>query len=240
MPGLLGGDDDEDWRAPLSPVRTPGDNGSLIVPGQDQYGEPGAGLARRFSNYAGAGLADLYRGVSDYIARQQQDALDKGLWTGGQAWEGGHQTAAGSADQAMQMASLLGSIKSIPRLSGIRLSPDGTILSGGGSVGKVKFEHGDQASRIADIQIDPSMRNQGIGSEVIRQIQDEAAARGNPVVLSTDAFRGRQAQIDQRRLYDRLGFVPNTGSGAVSERIGGKRVAEELVWRPFDGGEEQQ
>jgi hypothetical protein len=67
---------------------------------------------------------------------------------------------------------------------------------------------------------------------VIRQIQDEAAARGNPVVLSTDAFRGPRAQADQLRLYQRLGFEPNTGPGQVSERIGGRKVAEDLVWQP--------
>ena len=109
---------------------------------------------------------------------------------------------------------------------------DGTILSGETPVGRVKYDHGDQSTRIGDIQINPGMRNQGIGSAVIRQIQDEAAARGNPVVLSTDAFRGPQAQADQLRLYDRLGFQPNTGPGQVSERIGGRKVAEDLVWQP--------
>ena len=109
---------------------------------------------------------------------------------------------------------------------------DGTILSGETPVGRVKYDHGDQSTRIGDIQINPGMQNQGIGSAVIRQIQDEAAARGNPVVLSTDAFRGPQAQADQLRLYDRLGFQPNTGPGQVSERIGGRKVAEDLVWQP--------
>jgi hypothetical protein len=101
MPGLLGGDDDEDqWRAPLRPVQTPGDGGSLIVPGQDQYSAPGAGLA------------DLYRGVMANVAQQQQRALDEGLWTGGQAWEGGHPTARGVAEAGREMAgNLVGDIK---------------------------------------------------------------------------------------------------------------------------------
>ena len=103
MPGLLGGDDDEDqWRAPLRPVQTPGDGdgGSLIVPGQDQYSAPGAGLA------------DLYRGVMDRIAQQQQRALDEGVWTGEQAWEGGHPTAKGVAEAGREMAgNLVGDIK---------------------------------------------------------------------------------------------------------------------------------
>jgi GNAT superfamily N-acetyltransferase len=115
---------------------------------------------------------------------------------------------------------------------GVSVLPDGTISAGGNSVGRVKYNHGDQMTRIADIQVDPSYQNQGIGTAAIKQIQDEAAARGNPVVLSTDAFRGKQAQADQLRLYQRLGFSPNTGPDAVSERIGGKKVAEQLVWRP--------
>lgn len=117
------------------------------------------------------------------------------------------------------------------KVPGISVLKDGTIMAGRNPVGRVKYDHGDNFTRIADIQINPSMQNQGLGSTVIRQIQDEAAARGNPVVLSTDAFRGKQAQADQLRLYQRLGFVPNTGPGAVSERIGGRRVAEDLVWR---------
>jgi GNAT superfamily N-acetyltransferase len=115
---------------------------------------------------------------------------------------------------------------------GVSVLPDGTISAGGNSVGRVKYNHSDQMTRIADIQVDPSYQNQGIGTAAIKQIQDEAAARGNPVVLSTDAFRGKQAQADQLRLYQRLGFSPNTGPDAVSERIGGKKVAEQLVWRP--------
>lgn len=114
----------------------------------------------------------------------------------------------------------------------VSILKDGTILSGETPVGRVKYDHGDASTRIGDIAINPSMQNQGIGSQVIRQIQDEAAARGNPVVLSTDAFRGPRAQADQLRLYDRLGFQPNTGPGQVSERIGGRKVAEDLVWQP--------
>ena len=114
----------------------------------------------------------------------------------------------------------------------VSILQDGTILSGETPVGRVKYDHGGASTRIGDIAINPSMQNQGIGSQVIRQIQDEAAARGNPVVLSTDAFRGPQAQADQLRLYDRLGFQPNTGPGQVSERIGGRKVAEDLVWQP--------
>jgi GNAT superfamily N-acetyltransferase len=114
----------------------------------------------------------------------------------------------------------------------VSILKDGTILSGETPVGRVKYDHGDASTRIGDIAINPSMQNQGIGSQVIRQIQDEAAARGNPVVLSTDAFRGPQAQADQLRLYQRLGFEPNTGPGQVSERIGGRKIAEDLVWQP--------
>jgi GNAT superfamily N-acetyltransferase len=113
----------------------------------------------------------------------------------------------------------------------VTIADDGTITAGGNPIGKVKVEHGETQTRIASIEIFPSAQRKGFGSEVIRQIQDEAAARGNPVVLTSDAARGRVAREDQRRLYERLGFVPNRGKDAVGEQIGKKFVKEELVWR---------
>lgn len=119
------------------------------------------------------------------------------------------------------------------------IGENGAISLGGKTVGRVKYDHGDGQTRIADIQLDPSAQGQGTGSAVIKQIQDEAAARGNPVVLTTDAMRGKAAQADQRRLYERLGFVPNKGTDAVTEKVGGRTIREEYVWRPPRGQENQ-
>jgi len=168
--------------------------------------------------------------VIAWLDAQQKISEQRGLWTGGQVWEGGHPTVAGVADAAQQYGDTLLMGTTAPRA--VSIHPSGTIVSDGVNVGRVKFEHGDQSTRIANIEVDPSFQNQGIGSDVIRQIQEEAAARGNPVVLTTDAMRGKEAQANQRRLYERLGFTPNRGADAVSERIGKRRVTEELVWRP--------
>jgi hypothetical protein len=53
-------------------------------------------------------LADAWtantRMLGDYLAQQQAEAQQRGLWTGGQVWEGGHPTAAGATDAANQYA----------------------------------------------------------------------------------------------------------------------------------------
>jgi hypothetical protein len=58
-------------------------------------------------DYAPTSDADvgLLGRIGDWIARQQQKSADMGLWTGGQAWEGGHPTVKGVADAAQQVAS---------------------------------------------------------------------------------------------------------------------------------------
>lgn len=178
-------------------------------------------------------LPDVWRtnvqGVGDWIAQQRAISAQRGLWNDAT----GLPTQAGVVDATGQVAQgiLMGSTAPRPVVS---IHPNGTIMADGVGVGRVRFEHGDQMTRIGDIEINPSFRNQGIGSSAIQQIQQEAAARGNPVVLSTDAFRGKEAQADQRRLYERLGFTPNRGPNAVSERIGKSRITEELVWRAPD------
>jgi len=169
--------------------------------------------------------------LGDWMERERQVSRDRGLWTGGSVFDGGHPTPQGLLDVTQQYGNALLMGTTAPAARAIVLA-DGTIMAGGNAVGRMKYEHGDQMTRIADIQVNPSSQNQGLGTSAIRQIQQEAAERGNPVVLSTDAMRGKQAQADQRRLYERLGFVPNRGPGAVGERVGGRRVVEELVWMP--------
>ena len=50
----------------------------------------------------------LQRNVADpvgaWLAKQQQDAIDRGLWTGGEVWQGGRPTQAGMLDAARQTA----------------------------------------------------------------------------------------------------------------------------------------
>ena len=114
----------------------------------------------------------------------------------------------------------------------INVAPSGSITRNGETVGRIKIDDLGDVIRIADIEVNPSQRNSGIGSEAIRQIQEQARERGVPVVLTTDAMRGTDAQQGQRRLYERLGFVENTGPDTVSYKTGRKNISEELVWRP--------
>jgi GNAT superfamily N-acetyltransferase len=115
---------------------------------------------------------------------------------------------------------------------GVVIADNGALHLGGEQIGRIKLDQAGGAQRIASIEISPSYQNQGLGSEVIRMVQEQAAANGRPVVLTTDAMRGKAAQAGQRRLYERLGFVPNSGPEAVRERIGKRSFAEEMVWRP--------
>jgi hypothetical protein len=73
----------------------------LIPPPPDERGplapDPRADASRD-------ALGQVYQQVSDYIAKQQQDAIDKGLWEGGQVWEGGHPTRGGLLEAARQTA----------------------------------------------------------------------------------------------------------------------------------------
>lgn len=55
----------------------------------------------------GDAYGQIYNTVTDYIKRQQQQALDSGQWSGGQAWEGGHPTVKGLLDAGQQYTSAL-------------------------------------------------------------------------------------------------------------------------------------
>lgn len=110
---------------------------------------------------------------------------------------------------------------------------DGVLSVGGRAIGRVKLDESNPAYiRLADIQLNGADQGQGHGSAYIRSLQERAAAEGRPIVLSTDAMRGKQAQERQRKLYEGLGFQKNTGPDAVGERIGNRVVREEYVWRP--------
>jgi GNAT superfamily N-acetyltransferase len=105
------------------------------------------------------------------------------------------------------------------------------IYRGDTRVGRVRLSETGGSLSIDDIEISPSLRSQGIGSDVIRQLQERARQEGRPLTLTSDAMRGTDAQQRQRSLYERLGFEANTGPGRVSERIGSRNVAPEYVWR---------
>lgn len=107
----------------------------------------------------------------------------------------------------------------------------GEIYRGDTRVGRVRLSETGGSLSIDDIEISPSLRSQGIGSDVIRQLQERARQEGRPLTLTSDAMRGTDAQRRQRSLYERLGFEANSGPSRVSERIGSRNVTPEYVWR---------
>lgn len=64
---------------------------------------------------------------------------------------------------------------------------------------------------LIDIALLPEYRNAGIGTALVRQLQDEAMRTGLPVRLHVETFNSA------RRLYERLGFVPVDETGIYLE-----------------------
>ena len=85
-------------------------------------------------------------------------------------------------------------------------------------VGEVLMHRADREIRIVDICISNEHRQQGIGTQVLLDVQREATASGSAVTLSVD--HGSPA----RRLYERLGFH-ETGSNALQA---------EMCWRSVE------
>jgi ribosomal protein S18 acetylase RimI-like enzyme len=75
------------------------------------------------------------------------------------------------------------------------------------SIGRVVVDRPGHEVHIVDQAIVPRMRNQGIGTAMMRTLMDEAAAAGIPVRLTVGS-----SNDPSLRLYLRLGFVP---TGAV-------------------------
>ncbi len=74
--------------------------------------------------------------------------------------------------------------------------------------------------RLVDISLLPAHRGSGVGTELLRALQQEATTAGKPLRLSV--ARDNPA----RRLYARLGFTPVAGSEVGAEPY----LA--LEWRP--------
>ena len=87
----------------------------------------------------------------------------------------------------------------------------------GRPIGRVTQALADGALVLVDIALLPVARGQGIGTTVVRVLQDRAAALGVPLVLSVDL--GNPAAL---RLYRRLGF----------EAVGGDGMRLRMRWQP--------
>ena len=76
------------------------------------------------------------------------------------------------------------------------------VLDGPVPVGRIWVHRGSDEIRLLDLEIHSSARNRGIGTTLIRRLQDEAKAAGLP--LRHSVVKENDGAL---RLYARLGFV---------------------------------
>ncbi|MUT67225.1 GNAT family N-acetyltransferase [Paenibacillus sp. NEAU-GSW1] len=69
-------------------------------------------------------------------------------------------------------------------------------------IGVLRADYGSEAVAIVDIALLPEYRAKGIGSEWIRQLQEEASERKLPLKLQVE-----HGNAQARKLYNRLGFA---------------------------------
>ncbi|OJT24680.1 hypothetical protein BO221_15550 [Archangium sp. Cb G35] len=75
----------------------------------------------------------------------------------------------------------------------------------GRPVGRLWVVRGEHELRLVDVTLLPAYRGSGLGTSVLRTLQEEAAAAGKPLRLHV--MRNNPAL----RLYTRLGFMPVSG-----------------------------
>jgi len=98
-------------------------------------------------------------------------------------------------------------------------SEDRIILCGNRPVGRMWVSRAHDQIRFLDIDILPAQRGRGIGTHVIRGLQEEARRSGLPLRHSVELENPRA-----RSLYERLGFV----------EIETRGLHTLMEWRPFD------
>lgn len=82
---------------------------------------------------------------------------------------------------------------------------------------------------LMEIVVPENMRGRGIGTEIIRTIQNYASMVGKPVVLRPEADRGHKG--DLYRFYRKLGFVPNKGRNMDYSLS--SPTSRTMYWRPL-------
>ncbi len=78
-------------------------------------------------------------------------------------------------------------------------------------IGRMIVHRSQDEILLMDIALLPESRNAGIGTALIRELQDEAARTRRALRLHVETFN------PARRLYDRLGFHPLVESGIYVE-----------------------
>ncbi len=88
--------------------------------------------------------------------------------------------------------------------------PDGqfsVVCADKRDIGRLYVWRGSEELRIIDIALLPEWCRQGIGTQLIRGVLDEAAANGRRVTIHVELNN------PAKRLYERLGFKPVSDSG---------------------------
>ena len=75
------------------------------------------------------------------------------------------------------------------------------ILIGGAPAGRIYVDRGEEGIDLMEITLLPEHRNRGIGTLMVRKLQEEAVAAGKPIRLFVEHWNP-----EARRLYERLGF----------------------------------
>ncbi|MBV6727455.1 GNAT family N-acetyltransferase [Nocardioides daeguensis] len=101
--------------------------------------------------------------------------------------------------------------------------PDGAfwvVEVAGRAAGRLTLARWPDRIHVVDLALLPEVRGQGIGSTLLRDVLDEAAATGRGVSLHVEVTNLRAA-----RLYERLGFTD----------AGQRGIHRLLEWRPTSG-----
>lgn len=80
---------------------------------------------------------------------------------------------------------------------------------------------------LQEIKIPLEYRNSGIGTEIIKLLQNYAKTVGKPIVLRPEPERGKKKSLE--RFYKRLGFVDN--SGRNMDYTLSSPMAKTMYWR---------
>ncbi len=94
------------------------------------------------------------------------------------------------------------------------------ILFGGTPVGSIIIDRKPENIALTDIAILPQYRKNGIATHLIKQLQDEAAASGRPLVLHVDKIN-----LTAQKLYEKAGFTVTAET----------ELTNEMEWVPVRG-----
>ena len=93
------------------------------------------------------------------------------------------------------------------------------VTSDGNTVGFVQTVENDDEIYLRYLALVPEAQGRGLGTDLIKNLQANAAGRGLPIRLSMLRTNSRVA-----KLYERLGFVPSEESDSFTE----------MIWRDSD------